>query len=67
MNDIAQPTQKFSEKTVYIFNMSEDVWPFISAMSYSGAKKSEIEENELLCDRDLFSCADEDNVLFIFQ
>ncbi len=56
----------FPEKTVYIFNMSEDVWPFISAISDTQERKTEIAENANLCDRDLFSCADENNVLFIF-
>ncbi len=58
--------QKFPETTVYIFNMSEDVWPFISAMSDAKAKLFEIKENADLCERDLFTCADEDNILFIF-
>lgn len=54
------------ETTVYIFNLSEDVWPFISAMSDAKAKLFEIKENADLCERDLFSCADEDNILYIF-
>jgi len=53
------------ETTVYIFNLSEDVWPFISAMSDAKAKLFEIKENADLGERDLFSCADEDNILFI--
>lgn len=53
------------ETTVYIFNLSEDVWPFISAMSDAKAKLFEIKENADLCERDLFTCADEDNILFI--
>ena len=56
---------KLPETTVYIFNMSEDVWPFISAMSDAKAKLFEIKENADLGDRDLFSCADEDNILFV--
>ncbi len=58
--------QKFPEKTVYIFNMSEDVWPFISAMSDASAKKREIEENADLGDRDLFSFCGEENMVFVF-
>ena len=46
---------KLPETTVYIFNLSEDVWPFISAMSDPTARKQEIEENADLGDRDLFS------------
>lgn len=57
--------QKSSETTVYIFNMSEDVWPFISAMSDSHARANEISENEDLGDHTLFGLAQEDNVLFI--
>lgn len=51
--------------TVYIFNMSEDVWPFISAMSDKKAQQNEIEENADLGDRDLFSFCGEENMLFI--
>lgn len=58
--------QKFPETTVYIFNLSEDVWPFISAMSDAKAKLFEIRENADLADRDLFACADSDNILFVF-
>ena len=57
---------KGPETTIYIFNLSEDVWPFITAMSDAKAKLFEIKENADLCDRDLFSCADEDNILYIF-
>jgi hypothetical protein len=56
---------KKPETTVYLFNMSEDVWPFIMAMSDPAAQKAEIEENADLGDRDLFSLALEDSVLFI--
>ncbi len=56
---------EYSEPSVYIFNMSEDVWPFISAMSDDAAKNFEIQENANLQDRALFSNIDEDNVLFI--
>jgi hypothetical protein len=51
--------------TVYIFNMSEDVWPFIAAMSDKRAQKNEIEENADLGDRDIFSFCGEDNMIFI--
>jgi len=51
--------------TVYIFNMSEDVWSFIENMSDVKARDLEIAENAALCERDLFTYAGEDNVLFI--
>ncbi len=54
-----------AEITVYIFNMSEDVWPFIAAMSDGLARKAEIEENADLADRDLFSFCSEDNVIMV--
>jgi hypothetical protein len=51
--------------TVYIANLSEDVWPFINAMSDQKKQRLEIEENADLSDRDLFSFCGEDNMLFI--
>jgi hypothetical protein len=65
--DTTEPASlpKYPETTVYIFNLSEDVWPFISAMSDAKAKLYEIKENADLCERDLFTCADENNILFI--
>jgi len=56
---------KSPEATVYIFNMSEDVWPFISAMSDAQARAKEIAENEDLGDHTFFGFAQEDNVLYI--
>jgi ssDNA-specific exonuclease RecJ len=53
------------EKVVYIFNLSEDVWPFISAMSDDTARAKEIEENANLTDRDLFSIAEESEAIFV--
>ncbi len=51
---------------VYIFNMSEDVWPFISAMSDPNARSAEIVENGYLGDVRLFQFAGEDSeVLYI--
>lgn len=51
---------------VYIFNMSEDVWPFISAMSDPNAKSAEIIENGYLGDSRMFQFAGEkDEVLYI--
>lgn len=56
---------KISNNTVYIFNMSEDVWSFIAAFSDKEAQRLEIEENADLGDRDLFSFCDEENMIFI--
>ena len=54
-----------SPTTVFISNLSEDVWPFISSMSDPQVRQAEIDENANLCDRDLFSLAHDDNFLFI--
>lgn len=56
---------KIPESTVYIFNLSEDVWPFISAMSDKKKQKLEIEENADLGDRDLFSFCAEESMIFV--
>ena len=56
---------KLSPNTVYIFNMSEDVWPFIQAMSSEKARIREIDENADLGDRDLFAFCAEDRMIFI--
>lgn len=53
------------QTTAYVFNMSEDVWPFITAISDDQARAREIEENANLGDQNLFSLAPEDHVLFI--
>ena len=66
--DIEEPPlslPKLPESTVYIFNMSEDVWPFISAMSDTQARVQEIEENSDLGDRDLFSFCAEEAMIFV--
>ena len=39
--------------TVYIANMSEDVWPFISSISDKKMFEFEIEDNAHLGDRDI--------------
>lgn len=51
--------------TIYISNMSEDVWPFISAMSSSYSREIEIQENLRLSEHDLFSFTGKSNVLLI--
>jgi len=53
------------ERVVRIFNLSEDVWPFIETMGNKKARMSEIEENANLADRDLFSMAEEFEFTFI--
>ncbi|HLD24780.1 MAG TPA: hypothetical protein VJB96_02570 [Patescibacteria group bacterium] len=63
-------TETVSEKKhntlIYIFNMSEDVWPFISAMSDANAKSAEILENVYLGDLRMFQFADESEpVLYV--
>ena len=51
--------------TVYIFNMPEDVWSFIQAMSSEKERTREIDESADWGDRDIFSfCADE-RMIFI--
>lgn len=66
MNGTEEPGgNKKHEATVYISNLSEDVWPFISAISDPVARRSEIEENASLSDRDLFTLARENHVLFV--
>ncbi len=57
--------QKKHEKVVFIFNMSEDVWPFISAMTSDQERAKEIEENANLVDRELFSTSEESDFIFI--
>jgi hypothetical protein len=54
-----------NELTVFISNLSEDVWPFIQAMSDPAAMEYEIYENGALADLHLFSNADEPELLFI--
>lgn len=58
--------KKNHETVCYIFNMSEDVWPFISAISDTRARLSEIEENVYLADLRIFLFANEDaDILFV--
>lgn len=52
-------------KMVYVFNMSEDVWPFIAAMSDVKERDVEITENANLVDRELFSLAYETEFVFV--
>jgi len=61
---IELPSEKKHNVIVYIFNMSEDVWPFISAMSDANARSAEIVENAYLGDSRMFQFAGEDNDVF---
>lgn len=54
-----------AEKTVYICNLSEDVWPFIQAISDDHERALEIDENANLADRDLFTTSEESDLVFI--
>ncbi len=67
MNNTEEPGggKKHPESIVYISNLSEDVWSFIGAMSDPREREYEIEENARLSDRDLFTMAGEEHVLFI--
>lgn len=56
---------KTQEATVYVCNLSEDVWSFIQAMSDAKIRKNEIAENAALSDRDLFSLSGTDHLIFI--
>ncbi len=58
---------KLPSHTIYIFNMSEDVWPFINAMSQQKQRTSEIQENVYLADLRLFQFCDEDDHLFVIS
>ena len=51
--------------TIYISNLSEDVWPFIRAITSPQEREFELQENANLAERDLFSFPGEDDVLFI--
>ncbi len=53
------------EITVFVSNLSEDVWPFIKNMSNRQKRLNEIEENAFLADRDLFSLAQESRIILI--
>lgn len=51
--------------TIFISNLSEDVWPFIENISDLKEKQNEIEENSLLADRDLFSLSQESKIVLV--
>lgn len=58
-------SKKRNELTIFVSNVSEDVLPFIEAMTDPIKKEYEINENANLADLQLFSCADEDDLVFI--
>ena len=62
-----QPAQspKKTDQLVYLFNMSEDVWPFIQAISDPKAREFEINENANFSDREIYSVAKEPGAIFI--
>jgi hypothetical protein len=64
-DDPIPASHKKAEKTVYICNLSEDVWPFIEAITDSEKKRVEIVENASLSDRDLLTTAEESDLVFI--
>lgn len=51
--------------TVDIFNMSEDVWPFIAAISDTDRRNKEIEENACLGDREIWCLPDDGEGILI--
>lgn len=63
MKQTTEPPRR--SKYVYIFNMSEDVWPFIAAISDVKERDNEITENANLVDRELFAMADESDFVFV--
>ena len=64
IDELGEP--KSLPNTVYIFNMPEDVWSFIQAMSSDKARTREIDESADWGDRDLFSFCAEERMIFIF-
>ncbi len=53
------------ERIVRIYNLSEDVWPFIEAISDKKERSNEIDENVALADHDLFCEAEKTDITFI--
>lgn len=57
--------RKNKERVIRIYNLSEDVWPFIESFGDKKQQEWEINENANLADKDLFSMAEEDRFTFI--
>lgn len=51
--------------TLYVANLSEDVWPFINSISSAEGRNFEISDNASLADRDLFSLLDRKRLIFV--
>lgn len=56
---------KIGEITIYVSNMSEDVWPFIQTISNPYERQAEVSENAGLAEHDLFSFSGRDNIIMI--
>ena len=52
-------------RVIRIYNLSEDVWPFIDSFGSKKQQTWEIKENANLADKDLFAMADEKEFTFI--
>jgi len=67
MDQIEEPQglPKKLEKVIYIFNLSEDVWPFICAMSDAHERQYEIDWNANLAERDLIALSEESQAILI--
>jgi len=60
-----KPGGEKRERVVRIFNLSEDVWPFIDAYGDKSLQAWEIKENANLSDKDLFSMSENSAFTFI--
>lgn len=63
--DLSTFHPKTKEITLFVSNLSEDVWQFIESFNDYAAKTAEIWENAILADQHLLSNADENNFIFI--
>lgn len=50
---------------IYVSNLSEDVWPFISAISGTQEKEFEVQENANLAERDFFAFSGIDDLVMV--
>src|SRR5512138_2382270 len=53
------------ERVIRIYNLSEDVWPFIESYGDKALQEWEIKENVNLTDKDLFSMSEEFEFTYI--
>ncbi|HSV94481.1 MAG TPA: hypothetical protein VLH94_00685 [Spirochaetia bacterium] len=60
-----KPGGEKRERVIRIFNLSEDVWPFIDSFGDKKQQAWEINENANLADKDLFSMSEEFEFTFI--